>query len=107
MQGTVYKRVKHKCTTEKPRWIRLPNPIPKAFPCSTCGGNLTKEKETRYDCSWWAGGKKRSKTFLGKHDATRFLASVVTETHNGTYLQTRAVTMSVVFDEWVSRAEQN
>ena len=48
----------------------------------------------------WAGGKKRSKTFHRKHDAARFLASVVTETHNGTYLQTRAVAMSVVFDEW-------
>ena len=48
----------------------------------------------------WAGGKKRSKTLHRKHDAARFLASVVTETHNGTYLQTRAVAMSVVFDEW-------
>ena len=100
MQGTIYKRVRHQCETGKPRWARLPNPIPKAFPCSTCGGNLTKEKETRYDCSWWSGGKKRSKTFSKKHDASRFLASVVTETHNGSYQQTRAVVMSDVFDEW-------
>ena len=100
MQGTVYKRVKHQCKTGKPRWVRLPNPTPKSVSCPTCGETLTKEKETRYDCSWWAGGKKRSKTFSKKHDASRFLASVVTETHNGTYQQTRAVSMSVVFDEW-------
>ena len=80
--------------------MRLPSPTPKTLPCRTCGSNLTKEKETRYDCSWWAGGKKRSKTFDAKHDAARFLAGVVTETHNGTYQQTRAVAMSVVFDEW-------
>ena len=101
MQGTVYRRIRHKCTTGKPpHWVRLPNPTPKTLPCPTCGGNLTREKETRYDCSWWAGGKKRSKTFQRKHDAARFLATVVTETHNGTYQETRGVSMSVVFDEW-------
>ena len=100
MQGTIYKRVRHQCEAGKPRWMRLPNPTPKVFPCPTCGSNLTKEKETRYDCSWWAGGKKRSKTFDAKHTAARFLTSAVTETHNGTYQQTRAVVMSAVFDEW-------
>ena len=100
MQGTIYKRVRHQCAKKTPRWLRLPNPTPKTLPCPTCGSNMTKEKETRYDCSWWAGGKKRSKTFATKHAAARFLATVVTETHNGTYQQTRAVAMSVVFDEW-------
>ena len=100
MQGTIYKRVRHQCAAGKPRWMRLPNPTPKTLPCPTCGSNLTKEKETRYDCSWWSGGAQRSRTFSKKHDATRFLASVVTENHNGTHLQTRAVAMSVVFDEW-------
>ena len=100
MQGTIYKRVRHQCETGKPRWARLPNPARKTFSCPTCGTNLTKEKESRYDCSWWSGGAKRSRTFSKKHDATRFLASVVTEIHNGTHLQTRAVAMSVVFDEW-------
>ena len=101
MQGTIYKRVKHQCATGKPRWVRLPNPLPKkTFPCPTCGSHLTTGKETRYDCSWWAGGKKRSKTFATKHDVTRFLATVVVETHNGTYQQTRPVAMNVVFDEW-------
>ena len=83
-----------------PRWVRLPNPTPKTLPCPTCGSNLTKEKETRYDCSWWAGGKKRSKTFDTKHAASRFLASAVTETHGGTYQQTRPISMNAVFDEW-------
>ena len=100
MQGTVYKRVRHQCNPAKPRWVRLPNPTPKALKCPTCGGNLMREKLARYDCSWWAGGKKRSKTFQRKHDAARFLATVVTETHNGTYQETRAVAMGVVFDEW-------
>ena len=70
MQGTIYKRVRHECKTEKPRWVRLPNPTPKVLPCSNCGRNLTTEKVVRYDASWWALGKKRSKSFPRKHDAT-------------------------------------
>ncbi len=100
MQGTIYKRVRHQCAGGTPRWVRLPNPPPKTHPCPTCGSNITKEKETRYDCSWWAGGKKRSKSFDTKHAASRFLASAVTETHNGTYQETRAVAMNEVFDAW-------
>ena len=100
MQGTIYKRVKHQCAKGQPQWVRLPNPLPKTFPCSTCGSNLTKGKETRYDCSWWAGGKKRSKTFATKHVASRFLTGVVKDSQDGTYQQTRAVAMSVVFDAW-------
>ena len=86
----------------RPQWVRLPNPTPKSFSCSVCGANLTKEKETRYDCFWRTNGKLCSKTVATKHDATRFLATVVTETHNGTYQQTRPVTMNVLFDEWVN-----
>ena len=100
MRGTIYKRVRHQCAEGKPRWVRLPNPNPKMLPCATCGSNLTKGKETRYDCSWWAGGKKRSKTFATKHAASRFLTSVVKETQEGTYQQTRRVSMSEVFSEW-------
>ena len=100
MQGSIFKRVQHVCEKGKPRWVRLPNPTPRSFPCPECGANLTKEKETRYDCFWRTNGKLRSKTVATKHDATRFLATVVTEAHNGTYQQTRPVTMNVVFDEW-------
>ena len=100
MQGTIFKRVKHQCTEGKAQWVRLPNPLPKTFPCGSCGGKLTTEKETRYDCSWWAGGKKRSKTFSTKHAASRFLTSVVKETQEGTYQQTDRVSMSKVFNEW-------
>ena len=100
MQGTIYKRVRHQCAEGTPRWVRLPNPIPRTFPCANCGSNLTKGKETRYDCSWWAGGKKRSKTFATKHAAARFLTSVVKEIQEGTYQQTRRVSMSEVFNEW-------
>ena len=100
MQGTIYKRVKHQCAKGKRRWVRLPNPIPKTFPCPTCGSNITKEKETRYDGSWWAGGRKRSKTFSTKRDAERFLTGVVKETQEGTYQQTRRVPMSEVFAAW-------
>ena len=91
MQGTVYKRVRHKCKTEKPRWVRLPNPARKTFSCPTCGVNLTKEKESRYDCSWWSGGAKRSRTFSKMGTMLRgFLLSVVTETHNGDCVARRA-----------------
>ena len=100
MQGSIFKRVRHTCIKGKPRWVRLPNPTPRAFPCPECGANLTKEKETRYDCFWRTNGKLRSKTVATKHAATRFLASTVTEAHNGTYQQTKPVTMQVVFDEW-------
>ena len=100
MQGSIFKRVQHVCEKAKPRWVRLPNPTPRSFPCPECGANLTKEKRTRYDCFWRTNGKLRSKTVATKHDATRFLATVVTETHNGTYQQTRPVTMNAVFDEW-------
>ena len=100
MQGSIFKRVQHVCGKGKPRWVRLPNPTPKTLPCPECGANLIKERETRYDCFWRTNGKLRSKTVATKHDATRFLATVVTETHNGTYQQTRPVTMNVVFDEW-------
>ncbi len=100
MQGSIFKRVRHVCGKGKPRWVRLPNPTPRAFPCPECGANLTKEKETRYDCFWRTNGKLRSKTVATKHAATRFLASTVTEAHNGTYQQTKPVTMQVVFDEW-------
>ena len=100
MQGTIYKRVKHQCAKGKRRWVRLPNPTPRASPCASCGANLTKEKETRYDCSWWAGGKKRSKTFATKHAASRFLTEVVKVAQDGTYQETRRVPMSEVFNEW-------
>ena len=100
MQGTIYKRVRHQCKTEKPRWVRLPNPTPKVVSCSTCGSNLTTEKDVRYDASWWALGKKRSKSFPRKHDAQRHLTGVVQATHEGTYQPTRAVTMGAVFDAW-------
>ena len=100
MQGSIFKRVRHTCIKGKPRWTRLANPTPRSFPCPECGASLTKERETRYDCFWRTNGKLRSKTVATKHDATRFLATVVTEAHNGTYQQTRPVTMNVVFDEW-------
>ena len=99
MQGSIFKRVRHACGKGKPRWVRLPNP-PRAFPCPVCGANLTKEKKTRYVCFWRTNGKLCSKTVDTKHAATRFLATVVTEAHNGTYQQTRAVLMNVVFDAW-------
>ena len=100
MRGSIFKRVRHACGKGKPRWVRLHNPTPRSVPCPECGANLIKERETRYDCFWRTNGKLRSKTVATKHDATRFLATVVTETHNGTYQQTRPVTMNVVFDEW-------
>ena len=83
-----------------PQWVRLPNPTPRSFPCPVCGVNLTKEKETRYDCFWRTNGKLNSKTVATKHAATRFLTTVVAETHNGTYQQTRPLVMNAVFDEW-------
>ena len=95
MQGTVFKRVKHACSTGS-RWVRLPNPVPKTLPCA-CGGNLAKEKEARYDASWWAGGRKRSKTFSTKRAAERFLTGVVKETQEGTYQETENILMSEVF----------
>ena len=100
MQGSIFKRVQHVCIKGTPRWVRLPNRKPGAFPCPVCGANLTKEKKTRYDCFWRTNGKLRSKTVATKHAATRFLTTVVAETHNGTYQQTKPVTMNVVFDEW-------
>ena len=100
MQGTIYRRVKHACNGQ-PHWVRLPNPTPKVLPCSNCGRNLTTEKVVRYDASWWALGKKRSKSFPRKHDAQRHLTGVVQATHEGTYQPTRAVTMGAVFDDWL------
>ena len=101
MQGSIFKRVRHQCREGKPTWVRLPNPTPKSFPCPDCGRNLVKEKQIRHDCSWWAGGKKRSKTFQRKHDATRFLATAVTEAHNdGTYQKPKPVSMAEVFSAW-------
>ena len=101
MQGTIFKRVRHECAKGKRRWVRLPNKPPKdPLVCPACKRDLTKGKETRYDCFWRAKGKLCSKTLDTKHAATRFLATVVTETHNGTYQQTNPVAMNVVFDEW-------
>ena len=100
MQGSIFKRVRHECIKGTPRWVRLPNPTPRAFPCPVYGANLTKEKKTRYDCFWRTNGKLCSKTVDTKHAATRFLTTVVAETHNGTYQQTRPITMNAVFDEW-------
>ena len=68
--------------------------------CSKSKRDLTKGKETRYDCFWRTNGKLCSKTVDTKHAATRFLTTVVAETHNGTYQQTRPITMNAVFDEW-------
>ena len=100
MQGSIFKRVRHTCIKGTPRWVRLPNPTPRSFPCPVCGANLTKEKKTRYVCFWRTNGKLCSKTVDTKHAATRFLTTVVAETHNGTYQQTRPITMNAVFDEW-------
>ena len=100
MQGSIFKRVRHACEKGKPRWVRLPNPTPRSVPCPECGANIAKERAARYDCFWRTNGKLRSKTLSTKHAATRFLATVVTETHNGTYQLTRPVLMNVVFDEW-------
>ena len=100
MQGSIFKRVQHVCEKGKPRWVRLPNPTPRSVPCPECGANLPKEKKTRYDCFWRTNGKLCSKTVDTKHAATRFLTTVVAETHNGTYQQTRPITMNAVFDEW-------
>ena len=101
MQGSIFKRVRHTCIKGTPRWVRLPNPTPRSVPCPECGANLIKERETRYDCFWRTNGKLRSKTVATKHAATRFLSTVVAETHNGTYQQTKPVAMNVLFDEWV------
>ena len=101
MQGTIFKRVRHECAKGKRRWVRLPNKPPKGpLVCPACKRDLTRGKETRYDCLWRAKGKLCSKTLDTKHPATRFLTTVVAETHNGTYQQTRPITMNAVFDEW-------
>ena len=104
MQGTIYRRVKHHCNGS-PLWVRLPNPTPKAVTCSTCGRNIATEKELRYDASWWAGGKKRGRSFARKHDAQRHLATVIQEVHEGSWQPTRTKIMGGVFDEWLKHID--
>ena len=104
MQGTIFRRVRHTCEGG-PHWVRLPNPTPQTVACSTCGRNLVTEKGVRYDAFWRAAGKLRTKSFTRKHDAQRYLTTVVKETHEGTYQPTRTVSMDAVFDAWEKHLE--
>src|SRR5687768_10342985 len=107
MQGTIFKRVAHVCIDEETkremtRWVRMTQGV--MPPCKHCGADVTKGK-THYDCSWWAGGRKRSKTFEKIRQAEKFLTSTVKQVQDGTYTQTRPTLMGKVFDGWKEHME--
>jgi integrase len=55
----------------------------------------------RYDASWRVGSKVKSKTFIRKKDAARYLTDTVKKVHDGTYRELIPITFKAYAEKWL------
>lgn len=63
-----------------------------------------KNGSKRYDCVWRAGGRQHWKTFTKRKPAEEFLATVVKEVHEGTFVHVNPELFGKVLDRWLSHS---